>query len=131
MCAQLCTTLRPRQVWTVARQAPLFMEFSRQEYWSGVPFPSPGDLPDSGTEPMCLMSLALAGRFLTTVLPGKPRSCCYLCLNQLFFHLVSTSKLSVCYMELSNSALLKFSSQQVENKKTLPSNQHYQVFRNV
>ena len=39
-------------LWTVARQAPLFMEFSRQEYWSGLPFPSPGDLPDPGIEPM-------------------------------------------------------------------------------
>ena len=37
--------------WTVARQAPLSMGFSRQEYWSGLSFPSPGDLPDLGTEP--------------------------------------------------------------------------------
>ena len=37
--------------WTVAYQAPLSMGFSRQEYWSGLPFPSPGDLPDLGTEP--------------------------------------------------------------------------------
>ena len=38
--------------WTVAHQAPLFMGFSRQEYWSGLPFPSPGDLPDPGIEPV-------------------------------------------------------------------------------
>ena len=38
--------------WTVARQAPLSMESSRQEYWSGLPFPSPGDLPDPGIEPV-------------------------------------------------------------------------------
>ena len=37
--------------WTLAYQAPLSMEFSRQEYWSGLPFPSPGDLPDPGMEP--------------------------------------------------------------------------------
>ena len=37
--------------WTVAHQAPPSMEFSRQEYWSGLPFPSPGDLPDPGIEP--------------------------------------------------------------------------------
>ena len=37
-------------LWTVARQAPLSMEFSRQEYWSGLPFPSPGDLPNPGIE---------------------------------------------------------------------------------
>ena len=38
--------------WTVASQAPLSMEFSRQEYWSGLPFPSPGDLPDPRIEPV-------------------------------------------------------------------------------
>ena len=37
--------------WTIARQAPLSMKFSWEEYWSGLPFPSPGDLPDPGTEP--------------------------------------------------------------------------------
>ena len=47
--------------WTVARQAPLSMGFSRQEFWSRLPFPSPGDLPDTGTEPMSLMSPALTG----------------------------------------------------------------------
>ena len=46
----------------VARQDPLFVEFSRQGYWSGLPFPSPGDLPDSGTEPE---SPALGSRFFT------------------------------------------------------------------
>ena len=40
--------------WTVAFQGPLSMGFSRQEYWSGLPFPSPGDLPDSGIEPWLL-----------------------------------------------------------------------------
>ena len=49
--------------WTVACQAPLPMGFSRQEYWSGLPFPSPGDLPDAGIEPKSLLSSALAGRF--------------------------------------------------------------------
>ena len=47
--AQSCPTLVTP--WTVARQAPLFMGFSRQEYWSGLLFPFPGDLPDPGTEP--------------------------------------------------------------------------------
>ena len=46
--------------WTVARQAPLSMGFSRQEYWSGLPFPSPGDLPDPGVEPISLASLHLS-----------------------------------------------------------------------
>ena len=59
--------------WTVACQAPLLMEFSRQEYWSGVPFPTPVDLPDPGIEPASPVSPALAGRFFTTAPPGKPR----------------------------------------------------------
>ena len=54
--------------WPVAHQAPLSMGFSRQEDWSGLPFPSPGDLPRPGTEPT---SPALAGRFLTSEPPGK------------------------------------------------------------
>ena len=58
--------------WTVAHQAPLSMEFSRQEHWSGLPFPPPGDLPDPGIEPTSLLSPALAGRFITTGPPGKP-----------------------------------------------------------
>ena len=55
--------------WTVAHQALSSTGFSRQEYWSGMPFPSPGDLPDPEIEPMFP---ALAGRFFTTVPPGKP-----------------------------------------------------------
>ena len=53
-----------------ARQAPLSMEFSRQEYWSGLSFLIPGDLPDPGIEPTSLASPALAGRFFTL--------CCHL-----------------------------------------------------
>ena len=52
--------------WTVACQTLLFMAFSRKEYWSGLPCPSPGDLPDSGIETGSLMSSALAGGFFTT-----------------------------------------------------------------
>ena len=50
--------------------APLSMGFSRQEYWNGLPFPSPGDVPYLGVKPS---SPALAGRFFTTEPPGKPR----------------------------------------------------------
>ena len=57
--------------WTVARQAPLSMEFSRQEYWSRLPFPPPGDLPDPGIEPMSPVSPALVGGFFTTEPPGS------------------------------------------------------------
>ena len=55
--------------WTIACQAPLSVEFSRQEYWSGLPFPSPVGFPDPGIKPA---PPALAGWFLTTVSPGKP-----------------------------------------------------------
>ena len=65
-CVWLFVTL-----WTVAQQTPLSMGFSRQEYWSGLPRPPPGDLPNPGIEPMSLMSPALAGGFFTT---RKPHS---------------------------------------------------------
>ena len=55
--------------WTVAYQAPPSTGFSRQEYWSGLPFPSPGDLPDPGIEPR---SPALQADTLTSEPPGKP-----------------------------------------------------------
>ena len=78
--AQSCLTLWGHFVtpWTVAHQAPLSMEFPKQEYWSGLPFPPPGNLPDPGIKPV---SPALAGRFFTTEPPGKPNSrlaCLYL-----------------------------------------------------
>ena len=57
-------------LWTIARQAPLSMGFSREEYWSGLPFPSPGALSDPGTE---TRSPALTGGLFTTEPPGKPR----------------------------------------------------------
>ena len=54
---------------TVAHQAPLFMGFPRQEYWSELPFPSPGDLPDPGIKPMCA---ALSGGLFNTEPQGRP-----------------------------------------------------------
>ena len=51
---------------TVARQAPLSMGFSKQEYWSGLPWPPPGDLSDPGIEPVSLAAPALAGKVFTT-----------------------------------------------------------------
>ena len=52
--------------WTIAHQAPLFMGFSRQEYWSGLPCPPSEDLPDPGIKPVPLTSPARTDRFLTT-----------------------------------------------------------------
>ena len=66
-CAQLLSHARLFLApWTVAHQAPLPMEFSRQEYWSGLPFPSPGNLPNPGIKSASPISPALAGRFFTT-----------------------------------------------------------------
>ena len=62
--------------WTVVHQAPPSMEFSRQEYWSGLPFPSPGDLPDPGIEPG---SPALQADALPSEPPGNPSP--RVCLN--------------------------------------------------
>ena len=58
--------------WTVAHQTPLPMALSRRECWRGLPFPSPGDLPDPGIKPMSPMYPALAGRFCTSEPPGSP-----------------------------------------------------------
>ena len=58
--------------WTVASQVPLFMGFSRQEYWCGLPFPPSGDLLDTWVKPESSVSPALAGGFFTTDPLGKP-----------------------------------------------------------
>ena len=58
--------------WTVASQVPLSMGVSMQEYGNGFPCPLPGDLLDSGIEPVSLMSPVLVGGFYTTEPPGKP-----------------------------------------------------------
>ena len=64
---QSCPTLCDRM--DCSRQAPLSVALSRQEYWSGLPFPPPGDPPNPVTKPV---SPVLAGGFFTTELPGKP-----------------------------------------------------------
>ena len=70
--AKLCPTL-------LKPQAPLSMGFPRQQYWSGLPFPSPGDLPDPGIQPV---SPAIADVFFTTVSLGKPCQYWWVCSNQ-------------------------------------------------
>ena len=67
LCAQLLGRIRLfAALRTVAGQAPLSMGFSRQEYWSGLPFPPPGDLPNPGIKPTSLAILSLTDRFFTT-----------------------------------------------------------------
>ena len=68
--AQSCLTLQPP--WTVAGHVHLSMEFFRQEHWSGLPFPSPGDLPNQEIKSASFASPALAGGFFTIEPPGKP-----------------------------------------------------------
>ena len=77
--------------WTVARQAPLSVEFSRQEYWSGLPFLSPGNLPDPGIEPRSLTSPVLTGSFLFLPLAplGKPMLMHPSCYSEKLFALLA------------------------------------------
>ena len=70
MCAQLCLTLGDPM--DCGPPGSLSMGFPRQEYWSGLPFPPPGDLPDPGIKPKSPASPVLAGRFFTTEPLGKP-----------------------------------------------------------
>ena len=70
-------------LWTVACQASLSTEFSRQEYWDKLPFPTPGDPWDPVIKPMSLVSLALACRVFTTALVGKPKALCTMSLTHL------------------------------------------------
>ena len=59
-------------LWTIAFQTSLSMAFSRQEYWNGLPFPSPGDIPNLGNEPTSPLFPVLAGVVFTSQPPGKP-----------------------------------------------------------
>jgi len=68
------------------------MEFSRQKYWSGLPFPSPEDHPDPGIKPISLASPALAGRFLTTAPPEKLYSYFHSPLNWMLIRILSKSE---------------------------------------
>ena len=74
VCARVLSVQLFATPWTVAHEAPLSMEFSRQEYWSGFPFPTSGDLPDPQFKLVSLVSSALASRFFNSVSPGKPLS---------------------------------------------------------
>ena len=73
VCAHACSVMSDSAApWTGPHQTLLSMGFPRQEYWSGLPFPSPGKLLDPRIEPTSLVSPALAGGFFTTEPPGKP-----------------------------------------------------------
>ena len=73
-------------LWTLAHQVPLSMEFSRQEYWSGLPLPSPGNLPDWGIKPVSPVSPTLVGRFLNHWATWEAHRCLYyFCKGYLYF----------------------------------------------
>ena len=74
VCAQLLSHVQFFATpWNVAHQSPLSMEFSKQGYWSGLPFPSPEYLLNPRVKPASHVSPTLAGRFFTTVPPGKSK----------------------------------------------------------
>ena len=74
-------------LWNVACQAPLSIGFSRQEYWSGLPFPPAGDLPNPGIEPVSLWSPELAGGFFTTSATWEAQAYTVLCVNYISIQL--------------------------------------------
>ena len=90
MCAVLSRVQLFATPWTVARQAPLSMEFARQEYLTGLPFPPPGDLPDPVDGNCVFCNSCFAGRFFTTVPPGKPHLIPIINLLLLLFWLLHT-----------------------------------------
>jgi len=99
--------------WTVACQASLSMEFCRQEYWSGLPFPHPGDLPDPGIKPSSLMSPALVSEFFTLFLKNLLRCDIY----ALFLILLSRKyMLHIVSYRWRNWWSEKFSSVYTENR---------------
>ena len=96
--------------WTVVHQAPLSLGFSRQEYWSGLPCPSPEDLPSPGIESTSLVSPASAGGFFTTTAAWKA---CILRANKmvllaLLSRLLQVYSLSICVINWSFSPFLRF-----------------------
>ena len=94
-------------LWPTACQAPLFMGFSRQEYWSGLPSSPPGNLLDPGMELTPLMSPALAGRFFTTSAMGEA--------------LIPNSKHLLGVFQLLSTVLSQDNTTIKYNKKPLPS----------
>ena len=96
--------------WTVAHQVPLFMEFPMQEYWSGLPFSTPGALSDPGIKSMSPASPAFVGGFLTTASPGKSHACMHACTYNIAVSILSLHWRSKNYLASVDAAL--FTKQQ-------------------
>ena len=104
--AQLCPTLcHPMDC---AHQAPLSMEFSQQEYGSGLPFPLPGNLSYPGIKPASPVSPALTGKFFTTEPPGKRHHWQYTSLTAIFLHVILY--LLMCRFKKLRAAYFQFCS---------------------
>ena len=84
-----------------AQQAPLSMEFSRQEYWSRLPLPTPGDFPNPGIKPRSPVPPAVAGRFFTTAPPGKPfhYDCSFVLTQRVFLNETISSNFHSTYLQ--------------------------------
>ena len=89
--------------WIVDHQLPLSIGFSRPEYWSGLPFPCPGDLPDPGIEPMSPESHVLTAEFFTTEPPGKP----------LFFFFYVSAFFVLCFCFIMVFTIIKILAYQI------------------
>ena len=90
--------------WTIARQAPLSMGFSGQEYWSRLPCPSPGDLPSPGIKPVSLTSPTLASGSLPPVPPGKPKV-----MLSVSFYVLNLDHVLFFFFQLTNCPMIKCS----------------------
>ena len=110
--------------WVVACQAPLFVEFSRQEYWSGLPFPLPGDLTDPGIKPVSLASPALTSRFSTTAPPWKAYSGKLHSVISVYLSKKTSSLFLFCPFCLLVSQLLSFLQHQSHPVHLLSCQQH-------
>ena len=112
-----CPTLA--MPWTIARQAPLSMGFLKQEYWSGLPFPSPGNLSDPGikpTSPALQVVSYISGRFFTAEPPGKTK-------KNLITFLQSPSSFSKTQSRLKCTPNLKFLTFQLRSIRLLHKEQ--------
>ena len=111
-------------LWTIACQAPLSMGVSRQECWSGLPCPPPGDCPYSGIEPSSFMSLALAGRFFTTSSAWEAPSS-----NQIAAQLTEKLEIAVFVLQIETSYSIMGAASETILSPTilLPIQKPYQI----